>query len=96
MCKFHSKIFIVIPVSVVRPSSVSENFRGGITPSRAMKCSFSYYLNEYSVARDGMIPPSQTETDVTIQILLWIWYIINLTSLTKKVVHLGYFLIVGK
>ena len=28
MCQFHSKIFIVRPVSAVKPSSVTENLRG--------------------------------------------------------------------
>ena len=27
-CQFHSKIFIVRPISAVRPSSVTENLRG--------------------------------------------------------------------
>ena len=38
MCPFHRKTFIVRPVLVVRPSSVTDNLRGGIIPSWAMKC----------------------------------------------------------
>ena len=68
--QLHSKVFITRRVSVVKPSSVTNNWEGvqGV----------SYYLgqwHELPVIEDGL---RRAETGLTIKNLLWNWHITTL------------------